>query len=471
MAGRAADLPEVGATLRLAQAGSSVVVGRRIGEGGQGVVHEATVAGRPFALKWLRPSPHNRALRQSIGELAGHRPHPAFIWPIDLVTSPDVGGFGYVMPLVPRRFVPFSKMLNGDPPPVRVLVRMALEVVDAFSALHAAGLCYRDVSFQNVLVDPVRAEVAILDIDNVGTDGGAAYVRGTHQFMAPEVVRGEALPSTATDLYSLAVFLFYLFVHGHPLEGQRAVSSYSWAPAEHMSDTELVLRNFGTDPLFVFDPSDDRNRPVSGSPMWAWWDVYPRAFQRLFVTSFTTGLTDASLIGRVIERTWRRALRRLADTVAECSCGAAVVFDPDEPGRACWHCRMPPPPPPVLSLPGHLVVLSEGAVVTSRHFRRDERHEDPVAVVERAPARSAHRLVLRNVSREPWTVTLREGERTVEPQRLLGVRAMAIEFGTVRAQILGPEGEASPMSTAPPAPGGHADGPAERKEERDVVGQ
>jgi hypothetical protein len=38
--------------------------------------------------------------------------------------------------------------------------------------------------------------------------------------LAPEVLREEALPSTVTDLHSLAVLLFYLLVHGLGITGR-----------------------------------------------------------------------------------------------------------------------------------------------------------------------------------------------------------------------------------------------------------
>ena len=31
-----------------------------------------------------------------------------------------------------------------------------------------------------------------------------------------------------SDLHSLAVILFFLFVHGHPLEGSRLEATYGW---------------------------------------------------------------------------------------------------------------------------------------------------------------------------------------------------------------------------------------------------
>jgi serine/threonine protein kinase len=378
-------------------------------------------------------------------------PHRAFIWPIDIVASDQVAGFGYVMALKERRFISFAQMLNHDPPQFRTIIAIGREVVDAFAALHASGLCYRDINFGNLWVDPARAEVAILDNDNVGLDSGDVFVKGSHQFMAPEVVRDEQLPSTVTDLYSLAVFLFYLFVHGHPLEGIRTNASYSWADSQHETETELLLRNFGRDPLFVFDPDDPSNRPPPGSPVTTWWWIYPGFFRHLFVKSFTTGLRDASLTGRVTEGVWRRALVRLSDHVSECQCRASVFYDPHDVAKACWNCGNVPLVPPLLQLPGRTVVLCEGATITSRDPRRDPRRdsgredrsredrgrEQTLAAVVRQPNKAGYRFLLRNLTTEVWTVAP-EGEeiKTVAPSQLLGARPMAIDFGPVKGTIV-----------------------------------
>jgi hypothetical protein len=51
-------LPLEGSTLHMARAGTPVLVGKRLGEGGQGVVHEATMGGVPCVVKWYRSTPH-----------------------------------------------------------------------------------------------------------------------------------------------------------------------------------------------------------------------------------------------------------------------------------------------------------------------------------------------------------------------------------------------------------------------------
>jgi eukaryotic-like serine/threonine-protein kinase len=426
-----------GRVLRMVRTSTQVAVGPRLGEGGQGVVHEAVFGGFPCAVKWYRTVPKAAELRRSITALAERgRPHRAFIWPIDLVVSEEIQGFGYVMPRLEPGMISFAQLLGRtEQPSFRAMITIGRHLVEAFEALHASGLCYRDISFGNLWVDPDRGDVAIIDNDNVGTDGGDVFVWGTLRFMAPEVVRHEAFPSSVTDLYSLAVFLFYLFVHGHPLEGIRTEATFSWASAQRESEGELAVRYFGTEPLFVFDPDDDSNRPLPGDPMRTWWPIYPKFFRAVFEEAFTAGLLDKTGSARISEGVWRRALLRLGDCVSACSCKASVFYDPDDPNAACWNCGHVPPMPPLLKVPGGNVVLSDGGVITSHHLRRDRDYDTVIAMVEAHPA-NPDQVVLRNVGKQSWTMRP-EGEnaKQVEPARRLAVRPMTIDFGSVRGRI------------------------------------
>jgi DNA-binding helix-hairpin-helix protein with protein kinase domain len=432
-------LIQPGQTLRMERGRAVITVEDRIGEGGVGVVHRARLNGAPFAVKWYRPGPFMEEIRKSIESLLqrGRPPHKSFIWPIDLVSSPQTPGFGYVMPLLEPRFISLAAMLNSDTQPsFRVVTTLGRELADAFAVLHATGLCYRDISFGNLRVDPEAQEVAIIDIDNIGTDGGQALVKGTGLFMAPEVLRDEALPSTVTDLHSLAVLLFYLLMHGHPLEGVRTDSSYSW-DGDRLTEAELALQNFGVSPLFAFDPEDASNRPPPGEPVGLWWSIYPLSFRRIFTRAFTVGLHDATLYGRVKEGTWRRALLILHDSVAACpNCGAAIFYDSERPDQPCWGCRQPLPVPPRLEVPGGNLVLSEGAELTSHHLHRDRDYRKVLAVVERHPGRP-DQVVLRNRMDRTWTVAP-DGEdpKAVAPSLRLAVRPMRIDFGGVQGRIL-----------------------------------
>ncbi|MEY9876124.1 DNA-binding helix-hairpin-helix protein with protein kinase domain [Streptacidiphilus sp. MAP12-33] len=431
-----------GQRLRLLGSGATVTVGRRIGAGGQGVVHVVALGEASFAVKWFRPSLRQEGFRACIEALVrrGRPPHGAFVWPIDLVEAADAGpeGFGYLMRLVEPRFVPIPQVLNErQQPSFRVLATIGRELVEAMAALHATGLCYRDFSFGNVWVDPATAQIAVLDNDNIGSEGGEVFVKGTGRFMAPEILRDEALPSTVTDLHSLAVLLFFVLVHGHPLLGARVDSSYTWEGGGHLTELELLLEHFGRSPLFVFDPADAANRPVPGDRMLVWWSLYPEFVRQVFTRAFTVGLRDASLGGRVTEGVWRRALLRLHDSVWACPrCGAEVFHDPDRPGSPCWACRLPLPVPPLLHLPnGRELVLGEGAEVTDHHLAGGRGQPTVLGRVEPHPGRPG-RVVLRNVGDRAWRVAP-DGEtlKAVHPGQRLGVRPMGVDFGPARGWI------------------------------------
>ena len=433
-------LIQPGQTLRMERSDAVVVVEKRIGEGSQGVVHQARLGRAPFAVKWLRPGPGGDEMRKSITELIrrGKPPHRAFVWPIDLIFSDQIPGFGYIMPLLEPRFTSLAPILNMErQPSFREVATIGRELVDAFAALHSSGLCYRDISFGNLRVDQEACEVAIIDVDNVGVDGEPTLVKGTGPFMAPEILRDEALPSTATDLHSLAVLLFYLLMHGHPLLGMRADASYTWEHGHHISETELLVRNFGVDPLFIFDPDDRSNGPMPGDSVAAWWPIYPQQVRRAFTQAFTKGLHDASLYGRVLEGTWRRTLLCLHDSVSTCAgCGVPVYYDLEQNGQRCWHCDEVLPAPPTLKASGGTLVLSQGAIVSGHHLYRDRDYRSVCASVEQHPGRPG-RVVLRNLTDKTWTV-LPDGEepKRVAPSQRVGVRPMQIDFGKARGRIL-----------------------------------
>ena len=114
------------------------------------------------------------------------------------------------------------------------------------------------------------------------------------QYMAPELVRGEAdHPSTETDLHSLAVLLFQLWVWHHPLHGTMEYDVRCW-------DDPARKKIYGITPVFIFDPTDDRNR-LPNDPTYAIaarrWAICPPSLQALFLHAFTDGTEGARATG------------------------------------------------------------------------------------------------------------------------------------------------------------------------------
>ena len=95
--------------------------------------------------------------------------------------------------------------------------------------MHAAGLAHSDLSYKNILVDPVSGSASVIDVDGLVVPGKyPPDVVGTPDFIAPEVVRtshlskdnpDRYLPSIATDKHALAVLIYMYLLYRHPLRG------------------------------------------------------------------------------------------------------------------------------------------------------------------------------------------------------------------------------------------------------------
>lgn len=431
------ELLKPGQTVQAESARALCDVERFIGSGSQGEVYEVSFYGTRVALKWYYrhtiaqdPSLRDR-LRMAVRV---GPPSDAFLWPVELAVSPEAPGFGYLMALRDPRYVGLAEIMRRRvEPSFRALVTAGMELAHGFLQLHARGLCYRDISFGNVFLEPHHGSVLIADNDNVGIDGeSAACVLGTPRFMAPEVVRGEAAPNRESDLFSLSVLLFYLLIMHHPLEGAREA-------AIHSLDLPSMRVLYGTEPVFIFDPDDDSNRPVAPHQENArlFWPLYPGLIRDLFTQAFTVGLRDPKH-GRVAESVWREALARLRDLIVHCpECGLEAFYDHEPP--TCWGCGRRIAPPPRLRLPEKTVMLDRGAELYPHHLEPDAAYDfsRPLARVVPHPVRPDV-LGLRNDSGRPWKAVLDGGrEEVVAPGRSVRVGAgVRIRFGEVCGEVV-----------------------------------
>jgi serine/threonine protein kinase len=420
-----------GSRVRLAHGGGDAIVGDLLGSGGQGEVYRVDVNGEGYALKWYLPGMVPAHQRDAIGYLIERgAPSDRFLWPIDLADASSGPCFGYVMPLRPDGYATFADLLSGRVDATfSALTRSGFEFADSFLRLHSLGFCYRDISYTNAFFEPTSGQILICDNDNVGIDGvSVSNVKGTVLFMAPEVVRGEQLPSRSTDLHSLAVLLFYLLVFHNPFEGSMENLFQGF-------DQQAQAYIFGAHPVFIFDPDDHSNAP---DPDWhpnplIYWPLLPRFIRRLFETAFGPGLHDPDQ--RVTESQWRKAMVQLSDSVVHCAACNKQNFHDDEPA-ACWNCGQTIVVPPVLDLNGFRILLNRSTQVFSYHVEVDYDRRDVVAEVVQHPT-DPKLWGIKNRSAVAWQVRDKDGnERTVEPDHSVSLMGgVVIDFGPARGTI------------------------------------
>ncbi len=428
--------------------GRAAKILKPLGAGGQGEVYLAEWgdAGQ-YAVKWYYPqsatAEQRDALRLLIRDTA---PSANFLWPLDLVEDPGSPLFGYIMPVREARYRGLHDYVAGRVT-LNALTRVTigLELTNAYHDLHMKGLCYSDISFGNAFFDAASGEVLICDNDNVRVNrSNVTGVLGTPDFMAPEIVIGEAKPSNLTDLCSLSILLFYLFHLGHPLQGQKVLKIHCW---------DINARNllFGKDPVFIFDPQNKSNAAVgldvdptgeAGGMALRFWKMYPTVFRNAFLKAFTEGLKDPNR--RVTEREWLEVLSELRNSVFQCSCGSANFFDAgslQSAGRytkPCWKCGREPKLPFRLRIGRSTVMLTADATLTAHHLGGGDTFDfsRASAQVVRHPT-NPNVWGLKNLTESKWVATLPNGSlRDVEPGRSVPLATETkINFGSVEGEI------------------------------------
>ena len=395
---------KIGDSVPLELGGSAKILSV-LGSGGQGTVYKAEFGGKEYALKmyFANKLRSPELFRENLSRLNEDKIDDAFVMPLYL-TEKIGGSFGFLMSLVPEEYKPFSDVLNAR---VKLsglysVVNSAIKITAAFRALHNSGKSYQDLNDGGFFIRPTDGDVLICDCDNIAPYGEHLGIAGKPGYMAPEIVRGEKAPDKFTDRYSLAVVLFRLLLRGDPLEGSKVLKSVCLTE-------EAERRHYGFEPLFVYDPDDDSNRPVRGvhNNIIKFWQIMPDYIKEAFEFSFTTGLNEPQK--RLIEKQWLDLLKRLRGDITACSCGIQnflPAMPTDEDGKLICPCGNHYAKP--LSLVGEKsrVLLFDGAKL----FDEDVKVCAEVVRNKKNPALWG----LKNLTESDWSCVLPNGtEKTV----------------------------------------------------------
>lgn len=141
-------------------------------------------------------------------------PHP------NLITVNEVGRAADRV-FMEMEYIPgpdLSQLIERSEPdgiPTGVAVRIALDLCAALDHVHSrrdesgapAGIVHGDVNPSNVLVDSRTGIAKLTDFGVAVRGNNRSAVRGTHAYMSPEQVRGEAMDARS-DIFAIAIVLW-----------------------------------------------------------------------------------------------------------------------------------------------------------------------------------------------------------------------------------------------------------------------
>jgi eukaryotic-like serine/threonine-protein kinase len=198
-------------------------IGRKLGQGGMGVVYEALDLrlNRPVALKLCPDATSNRQaaqrlVREATAASALNHPNVAHMYEV----GSEEGVHFIAMEYVEGQTLS-SKTANA-PLTADEVVEIGLQIADALAEAHSKNIIHRDIKPQNVMLDS-RGRIKVLDFGlakeihaaetseetrTVMTQTGE--VVGTVAYMSPEQALRRQL-DCRTDIFSLRILLYEIF--------------------------------------------------------------------------------------------------------------------------------------------------------------------------------------------------------------------------------------------------------------------
>jgi DNA-binding helix-hairpin-helix protein with protein kinase domain len=315
--------------------GSTVVLGKQLGRGGEGAVYE--MAGSPTTVIKLYHKPPAAAKQQKLAFMAS-AVTPKLLeycsWPIDtLHTAPGGTVTGIVMPRVIDKapihmlYSPAHRKQDYPRAGWDFLIYAARNTAAAFEALHDHGHVLGDVNQGNVMVGH-DSRVILIDCDSyqVGARGVLHLCEvGVSHFTPPELQGGTSFDKVKRsfnhDRFGLALLIFHLLFGGrHP---------YAGVPRrKDVGDTlEGDIKAF----RYAYG-KDAESRGLAPPPNSISLDLVPAAMQAMFTTAFTEPGAQGK---RPTAGEWLAVLDSLRSRLRRCGRAPSHLF-PDHLPSCPW---------------------------------------------------------------------------------------------------------------------------------------
>lgn len=389
--------------------GETATIIKELGRGGQGIVYLVEVRGEKKALKWYLNAPDDKFYRNLDQNIASGAPSDAFLWP-EYLTEKQQGSYGYIMKLRPQNYYEFGNFLLAKVSfkSFTAMLSAAMKICDGFMMLHRFGYSYQDLNDGNFFIDPQTGDVLICDNDNVMPQGEKSGIMGKARYMAPEIVAG-GIPDKYSDRFSLSVILFMLFYANHPFEGAKVVACPCMTEA-------FEKKFYGSEALFIYDPTDKSNLPVRGihQNVIRRWPVFPQMLRDAFIEEFSKEkLQDPCT--RMIEQNWKKIISSVRDSLVVCQhCAEETFVNVSDSTDKCMNCGKD------VDLSKRLVINNRSLPLTQNTYIYIDEDNTPDGVVT---TDSNGFMLIKNISTETWTVETPSGKiKTVAPNEILPVK-------------------------------------------------
>ncbi|MDE5849620.1 MAG: serine/threonine-protein kinase [Muribaculaceae bacterium] len=387
--------------------GGFATIDKELGRGGQGIVYQVDLNGEKKALKWYIKTPDDRFYKNLEHNILSGAPSTAFLWP-EYLTTKQNGSYGYIMKLRPQNYFEFGNFLLAKKSfrSYSAMLAAAMKICNGFMMLHRCGYSYQDLNDGNFFIDPETGDVLICDNDNVMPQGEKSGIMGKARYMAPEIVAG-GVPDKYSDRFSLSVILFMLFYANHPFEGAKVVACPCMTEA-------YEKRFYGSEALFIYDPTDKSNLPVRGihQNVIRRWPAFPAKLREAFIQEFSQDkLKNPNT--RMIESQWEKLIACIRDTLVRCPhCGEETFIETSE---TCMDCGKKIDVSNRIKFGSRSIMLTKGTKVYV-----DSDNVPDAEVVEHP--NDPTKILLKNVSKERWTAETPSGKiKIVEPGGLMPV--------------------------------------------------
>lgn len=203
-----------------------------------------------------------------------------------------------------------------------ILCKIGFNLAKKCREIHLKGMILaNEWNESNVVIEPQNGLVSIAKLYKGNPYKGSIYRAdvGMIQYLAPEYYI-DAMYDHYSDYYSIAVFLYRLFIGGFPLDGR---ASEEYLINSDMMVDEVAPIIYGSSALFAFDPYNPNNsirnyvnkyQPRMYEIQTKRWDTTDDRIKKCFIQTFSDGLQADSKRKRTTDREWMQVFKVVAKT-------------------------------------------------------------------------------------------------------------------------------------------------------------